>query len=334
MRNRTLPWALVAIALSFRCSSGQGTDGAPGDSGASEPDVVTAIEHGASEAGSKDKSHGPSPQDAQGTIDAVGSVDDSSSADDSGAGAIGPADAMPGNPKPSSGCGKPGQPNSQTVTTITVGGTQRTYLLTLPSDYATTTPQRLYFVYHGAGGNHDSMTGYGIQTHAIGIFPDGVGGRWSAQLTGPDIDMFDAVLASIEASACVDTTRIYATGFSFGASMANALGCARGNVLRAFSSVDGGILFSGGAAACKGPIPAWVNHYLMDPTDPYMQDGIPTRDLIVSLNSGTNPVAYDAPNPCVKYAGKQPFAWCTPPGAFHQWPDFATASMQRFFDSL
>ena len=232
------------------------------------------------------------------------------------------------------GCGKPGQPNSQAVTTITVGGTQRTYLLTLPSDYATTTPQRLYFVYHGAGGNHDSMTGVGLQTHAIGIFPDGVNGRWSAQLTGPDIDMFDAVLAAIEASTCVDTTRIYATGFSFGASMANALGCARGDVLRAFSSVDGGILFGGGAGACKRPVPAWVNHYLMDPTDPYMQDGIPTRDLVVSLNSGANPVAYDAPNPCVEYAGKQPFVWCTPPGAFHQWPDFATASMQRFFDSL
>jgi polyhydroxybutyrate depolymerase len=318
-----MPRALVAIALSFRCSSERGTDGAPGDAGASKTDVATGIDGVASDAGRNHESDGPSPQDAQGPIDATSSAD-----------AISSADAMPGNPQPSAGCGKPGQPNSQTVTTITVGGTQRTYLLTLPSDYATTTPQRLYFVYHGAGGNHDSMTGVGLQTHAIGIFPDGVNGRWSAQLTGPDIDMFDAVLAAIEASACVDTTRIYATGFSFGASMANALGCARGNVLRAFSSVDGGILFSGGAGACKGPIPAWVNHYLMDPTDPYMQDGIPTRDLVVSLNSGVSPVAYDAPNPCVEYAGKQPFVWCTPPGAFHQWPDFATASMQRFFDSL
>jgi polyhydroxybutyrate depolymerase len=331
MRNRTMPWALVAIALSLRCSSEQGTDGAPGDAGASGTDVVTGIDGAAPEAGSHHESHLPSPQDAQGPTDAISSADAIPVAD---ADAIPAADAMPGTPQPSAGCSKPGKPNSQTVTMITVGGTQRTYLLTLPSDYATTTPQRLYFVYHGAGGNHDSMTGYGIQTHAIGVFPDGVGGRWSAQLTGPDIDMFDAVLASVEASACVDTRRIYATGFSFGASMANALGCARGNVLRAFSSVDGGILFGGGAGACKGPIPAWVNHYLMDPTDPYMQDGIPTRDLIVSLNSGANPVAYDAPNPCVEYAGKQPFAWCTPPGAFHQWPDFATASMQRFFDSL
>lgn len=318
-----MPWALVVIALSFRCSSEQGTDGAPGDAGASETHAVTGIDGAASEAGSHHESDGPSPRDAQGPIDAISSAD-----------AVSSADAMPGNPQPSAGCGKPGQPNSQTVTTITVGGTQRTYLLTLPSDYTTTTPQRLYFVYHGAGGNHDSMTGMGLQTHAIGIFPDGVNGRWSAQLTGPDIDMFDAVLAAIEASACVDTRRIYATGFSFGASMANALGCARGNVLRAFSSVDGGILFGGGAGGCKGPIPAWVNHYLMDPTDPYMQDGIPTRDLVVSLNSGVNPVAYDAPNPCVEYAGKKPFVWCTPPGAFHQWPDFATASMQRFFDSL
>src|SRR5579862_617079 len=154
MPNRTMPWALVAIALSLHCSSEQSKDGAPGDAGSSKTDV--GIDGAASGAGGHHQSHGPSPEDAQGPIDASSSADAIPSAD-----ATPPADAMPVNPQPSAGCGKPGQPNSQTVSMITVGGTQRTYLLTLPSDYATTTPQRLYFVYHGAGGNHDSMTGYG-----------------------------------------------------------------------------------------------------------------------------------------------------------------------------
>ena len=152
-------------------------------------------------------------------------------------------------------------------------------------------------------------------------------------MNGVDVAMFDAVLKSVAANYCVDQGRIYALGFSFGASMANSLGCFRGNVLRSFASVEGGILFGNGSNDCKGPIPGWINQYQQDPTVSYAT-GQKAEAFFVSLNSASNPQPYDAPNPCVVYTGKDPLVWCTPQGAVHQWPSYATAAIIRFFGTL
>ena len=241
-----------------------------------------------------------------------------------------------GTTSPSSGCGKSG-PGGQVIS-INVGGTTRTYLLTVPNGYTGSTPQPVYFVYHGAGGNHQSMTAYGLQDAVIGIFPDGLarnGGSsgWDTSGTGVDVAMFDAVLQSVEANYCVDQGHVYAIGFSYGASMANSLGCFRGNALKSFASVEGGILFSNPTTDCKGPIPGWINQYQQDPTVSYAT-GLKAEQFFQSLDGDSNPQAYDAPNPCVVYTGSKPLVWCTPPDALHTWPAYATAAINRFFSTL
>lgn len=115
--------------------------------------------------------------------------------------------------------------------------------------------------------------------------------------------------------------------------MANALGCFRSNVLKAFASVEGGILFGNGANDCKGPIPGWINQYQQDPTVSYAT-GEKAEQFFVSLNSASNPQPYDAPNPCVIYTGNEPLVWCTPQGALHAWPPYATSAIKRFFGTL
>ena len=244
---------------------------------------------------------------------------------------------MPSNDGgPSTGCGKSGTGGQ--VVSIVVGGTTRTYLLTVPTGYTGNTPLPVYVVFHGAGGNHQSMTAYNLQDTVIGIFPDGLarnGGSsgWDTSASGVDVAMFDAILSSVAANYCVDQGRIFAIGFSFGASMANSLGCFRGNVLRSFASVEGGILFQSAASACQGPIPGWINQYQMDPTVSYAT-GQKAEQFFVSLDGDSNPQAYDAPNPCVVYTGKAPLVWCTPTGAMHTWPPYGTVAIKSFFGSL
>ena len=242
-----------------------------------------------------------------------------------------------GGPSPSPGCGN-GQATgaSEQLLSLDVGGTTRTYDLILPSGYSGTTPQPVYFVFHGRDTDHTAVTGLGLQDAAIGVFPDGLNRNgvigWDTSVNGTDVAMFDAVLKSVAAGYCVDESHVYATGFSFGASMANALGCFRGNVLRGFASVEGGILFGNGAVDCEGPIPGWINQYKEDPTVSYAT-GQEAEAFFASLNGASNPQPYDAPNPCVIYTGRAPLVWCTPEGALHAWPPYATSAIKRFFAS-
>jgi poly(3-hydroxybutyrate) depolymerase len=57
----------------------------------------------------------------------------------------------------------------------------------------------------------------------------GIGDSWCgwANSGGQDMALMDAVVAQVEQNFCVDTNRIFATGWSFGASMAYEVGCER-----------------------------------------------------------------------------------------------------------
>jgi polyhydroxybutyrate depolymerase len=234
----------------------------------------------------------------------------------------------------SAGCGHGPSGASEQLLTIEVAGTARTYDLILPSGYTASAPQPVYFVFHGRGDDYTAVTPLGLQQSAIGVFPDGLDRNgtsgWDTSVNGVDVAMFDAVLASVEAGYCVDPGHVYAAGFSFGASMANALGCFRGDVLRGFASVEGGILFGNGSSDCKGPIPGWINQYQQDPTVSYAT-GLQAEEFFQALNGASDPQPYDAPNPCVIYTGNAPLVWCTPEGAVHAWPPYATSAILRFF---
>jgi len=72
------------------------------------------------------------------------------------------------------------------------------------------------------------------------VLPDG-GTGWNPSLEGGDIQFFDALYREITLRYCVDQSRVFSYGFSYGAYMSNLLGCHRGGaVLNGIVSIAGG----------------------------------------------------------------------------------------------
>ena len=143
-------------------------------------------------------------------------------------------------PVKSAGCGKtPGAlPKSGTYKISTVQG-RGEFILDMPSGYDKDKPYRLIFGNHCMGGSAPKVAGtdggqdqtayfYHIKTQAdkdniqaIYVALQGNGdGTWNSP---SDLKFWDDVLKHVETNLCVDTTRVFVTGFSFGAMFSYAL---------------------------------------------------------------------------------------------------------------
>ncbi|EWM10094.1 PHB depolymerase family esterase [Kutzneria sp. 744] len=191
------------------------------------------------------------------------------------------------------GCGKaPGL--SSGTHTILSGGTNRSYILTLPGNYDRNHPYRLVFAFHWLGGTAtDVATGrsgrpyYGLQDLSkdttIFVAPQGISNGW-ANSNGRDVAFVDAMLNQFEAGLCVDTTRIFSAGFSYGAAMTYGLACSRATVFRAVAAYSAGLL-----SGCSGgtlPIAYLASHGISDPTLSY-SGGLALADRFVRNNGCT-----------------------------------------------
>jgi len=174
-----------------------------------------------------------------------------------------------GGATPSKGCGTQGlqtlltggQAVSGGLSTshrlkITSGGTSREYIIDIPADYDPTRPYRLVFSWHQAyGSDTGNATGlypanngpnfdaknyayFGLLREAtaanqpaIFIAPQGIGNfPWDYNR---DVVLFDDLLALATTNLCIDESRVFTTGFSFGAMMSYALSIGRATKLRA-----------------------------------------------------------------------------------------------------
>ena len=246
----------------------------------------------------------------------------------------------------SSGCGKAAPATGVQMKQITVGSEARTYQLFIPTGYSATTPMPLLFAWHGLGGSGTLARQYfrieqAAANKAIIVYPNALplassGNQtgWNLSATGNDVAYFDAMLAEVTGSVCVDSNRIFSAGHSFGAMMTNALGCYRGDVLRAIGPVAG----TGpgrGSTTCKGEVAAWVAHGDNDPTVDFA-GGVATRDALLTRNGCTMTSAATTPSPCVAYEGCRdglPVHWCVHQNE-HDWPSFAGAGIWAFFASF
>ena len=146
---------------------------------------------------------------------------------------------------PTAGCGK--TPTLRNGThTIQSSGQSRSFVLRIPDGYSNTRPYRLIFAYHWRGGTmNDVASGgssgtawsyYGMQQQsansAILVAPQGIGNGW-ANSNGQDITFTDDMIRMIQNDLCVDTTQLFAMGFSYGGGMSYAIACARASVFRA-----------------------------------------------------------------------------------------------------
>ena len=337
--GRGAPLALAGLLLAavwLGCASdGEGSGPAsPGGTG-SEP---SATEAGSSD-GEPGTTDGMGSEGARATSpeardpDAIGNVP--------ATGPGSPAAAADGDrvaPAPSSGCGTLALLASGEHT-LEVGGVERSYVLDLPAQYDGSQPLPLVLAFHGAttSGALFRSAFYGnllstMGDAAIVVHPDALGDptAWNAAV---DIPFFDALLAELEATACVDEARVFATGHSSGGFFTNTLGCQRGNVLRAIAPVSGGGPFGGNG--CTGEVAVWLAHAENDQTVPF-DSGVGSRDRWLAANACSDASVPVEPSPCVEYTGCSdglPVRWCVYQDG-HDWPDFGPEGIWGFFSSF
>jgi poly(3-hydroxybutyrate) depolymerase len=231
--------------------------------------------------------------------------------------------------KASPGCGK--SPTLQNGTIGIESNGSRSYILRVPDNYDGSHPYRLIMAYHWMGGTAQQMadgTGatespfYGLWNLAnnstIFVAPVGLGSGdktgW-ANTDGEDVAFTDAILAQVEGGLCIDTSRIFANGFSYGAAMSYELACARPNVFRGVALYSGGLL----SGPCDGstPVAFYASHGVSDSVLDIAQ-GRSLRDHFVKINGVT---AQNPPEPaigsgthiCTTYTGgaaSYPVEWC------------------------
>jgi poly(3-hydroxybutyrate) depolymerase len=217
--------------------------------------------------------------------------------------------------------------------TIQSGGGSRDFAMRLPDNYDKDHPYWLSFTFHpnggnaygidNGGGNGYEMAYYGLQKQsnngAIFVAPLGLGGGW-ANSGGQDLKFVDDMVKLIEDNYCVDTTHIFAQGFSYGGGMSYEIACARAKVFRGVAIFEGAQL-----SGCDGgndPIALWQMVGLEDNVCG-MGMATPIRDRFVK-NNGCTPQNPPQPpkgppylNPgghvCTDYAGcsaGHPVRWC------------------------
>jgi len=158
------------------------------------------------------------------------------------------------------------------------GGQTRKYILKVPTPYDKTQAYRLVFAFAESGSSAQSVADRNYFTMAtydakntVFAAPDAVNGAgtWS----NADVAFTDDILAQLEGGLCIDKTRIFATGFSFGAGMSMALACTRADVFRAVAFFSGADLTSSCPTTLTRPIAYYASQASQDanglsPTSP------------------------------------------------------------------
>jgi poly(3-hydroxybutyrate) depolymerase len=231
---------------------------------------------------------------------------------------------------------------------ISAADRRRTYTLVVPDGYEAGTPMPVVFAWHGLGGGGDeARLDFGTELEeasrgeAIIVYPQGLrvplgGGTsgWELEPDGRDVAFFDAMLRQLDDQNCVDRTRVFSAGHSFGGYMTLALGCYRADVLRGIGVVAGGPPMD---ACDPGGIPALLVHGDSDEIVAIDQ-GRKARDELIERNGCEDTTTPVDPAPCVAYEGCDPeLRWCEHDETAvngHAWPSFATAAIWDFFAEL
>jgi len=98
-----------------------------------------------------------------------------------------------------------------------------------------------------------------------------VGGRAVPSGSADDVSFLTQLVGALEARYCIDTSEVYATGFSGGARMASQLACDASTTLAAVAPVSG--LRRPTPCPASRPVPVIAFHGTADPVDPYDGNG-------------------------------------------------------------
>jgi poly(3-hydroxybutyrate) depolymerase len=244
----------------------------------------------------------------------------------------------------SPGCGA-AEPLESGRFRIDINGTEREYVLDVPSSYDTNHPYRLIFAWHWVDVTaNDVVSGepgpygglgpyYGLKAlaneTAIFVAPEGVDSGWLNE-NDVDIAFLRGMLERFNSNLCIDQGRIFSTGFSYGAMMSVAVGCEMGDVFRAIAPMSGST--GSGCNTKDSPIAYWSAHGALD-TDIPPDYGWTAREIFLQRNHCEEQTTATEPSPCVAYAGCDdgyPVHWCEFDGDHTQWSN-APAPLWAFF---
>lgn len=238
----------------------------------------------------------------------------------------------------SAGCGAPAKLTNGRRT-INVNGLNREYVLDIPSNYNQNNPYKLVFGWHWRGGSANDVVGqgyYGMKglsnNTAIFVAPDRAAGTdgWT-NANGRDMAFLQSMLTQLKSSLCIDESRIFSTGWSYGGMMSLAVGRELPSIFRAIAPVSGAFLTphvdSGSATA------AWIAHGTSDNVVSH-SSGSQARDAYLRANGCSNTTVPVQPSPCVEYqncSSGKPVVWCSFNGG-HTQPSFYSSGAWNFFN--
>jgi poly(3-hydroxybutyrate) depolymerase len=231
----------------------------------------------------------------------------------------------------SAGCGKtPTLKGGKDPITIE---TSRKYFLRIPDGYDNNRPYRLVVTYAESGSSAQSVVDRNYFRFAgfdpkntVFVAPDAANsaGSWSKS----DVDLTDKILAQVEGDLCIDKSRLFASGFSFGGGMAIAIACTRADVFRGVAFWSGADLTGSCPDKPTKPIAYWASQASGDSSGtPMPSSGKIKQAQFAEVNGCTaepnalNFPAAGQPHTCTVYkncSASYPTIYCVFNGA-HGW---------------
>ena len=238
------------------------------------------------------------------------------------------------DPVPTRGCGKTWSRVKSGSYDFQWSKGKRTIRIDIPDNYDNKKPYRLVFGMHCMGGWAGGVQQEGyyglkpLDTEKTTIFvaPEGNGNQ--APWGQDDYLLFDELLADLQSNLCIDSSRVFSTGFSYGSMFSNGLSWNHQDVLRAvavYETAERNIWLP--QRQNKGV--GWMGVLGLQDNLCTPTMGRAARDIILELNSeggkAKNEKAQEyggsGPHVCYDYTTVEerfPVRWCTQNGG-HIW---------------
>ncbi len=182
-------------------------------------------------------------------------------------------------------CDKPQAPGT-VAHTLRSGNLDREFLMVVPERYDGTTPLPTVLAFHGSGSGPEeqlALSGLAAAAEERGLlvlapratapWPSG-GTTWNVppEPEQPDdVEFVTALIGEAAQYVCLDSARVYASGFSGGARLSSQLGCDLADRIAAIGAV-GGLRHPAQCAPAR-PVPIVAFHGTADPINPYPGGG-------------------------------------------------------------
>jgi polyhydroxybutyrate depolymerase len=277
---------------------------------------------------------------------------------DSGAEAAGGGDggSSSGDDGATGGDSSKGPNPKVTNESVTVNGAKRTYVLAVPETYDAGKKYPLVLAFHGDGGTGASFRAYykfDAQSgeDAVVAYLDGIDTTWDIErlTNNADVAFAEQTIQAVAGKVSIDTTRVFATGWSSGGFFVNRFACMRSTLLRGISSHEGGApyespanqphpKFPNGYPKCNGEdkVAAFIVHNTGDGTVEFASGDF-DASYWAYVNGCNDNRAATSPSPCVAHQScpaDKPVVFCPIPANTHGiWPDGAKQSW-AFFKAL